>query len=189
MTVALVTPPALEPLTLQEVKNHLRIDHEHEDNLLADTLKAARQFVEFSSHQKCISQTWRQYESRASDSCAVTLQVGPVISIASVTAFDAEGTPTVLSPETYGLFRGEDPSVLQFSNLMAQSTASNGFEIDIVAGFGDLGIDVPDTLKRAILLLVAHWYEFRGAVSPQDQPVSLPAGFETLISQFKRVSI
>jgi uncharacterized phiE125 gp8 family phage protein len=189
MTVALIKPPSIEPLSLQEVKSHLRIDHDHEDSLLLETLKAARQFTEFSSGQKCITQVWRQYESAFPLNCSVELQIGPVVSIASVTAYDENGEPSLLQPEDYELLRGETPTVLQFSHSMSVGTAANGFEIDATVGFGDLGVDVPDALKRAILLLVAHWYEFRGAVSPQNQPVSLPAGFETLVSQFKQVRI
>jgi len=48
---------------------------------------------------------------------------------------------------------------------------------------------VPDTLKRALQMLIAHWYEFRGAISPGDQPVSIPPGFEALIHPFKRMAI
>ena len=189
MTIALITPPSIEPLTLQDVKNHLRIDHDHEDELLMDTLKAARQYVEFSSDQKCITQMWRQYENKIHTNYTVSLKINPIISVSSVVAFDADGNASTLAPESYDLLRGEDTPTLQLTDSLAPNLAANGFEIDVVAGFGDLGIDVPDTLKRAMLLLVAHWYEFRGAVSPQDQPVSLPAGFDVLLAQFKRIKL
>jgi len=48
---------------------------------------------------------------------------------------------------------------------------------------------VPDLLKRAILLLVAHWYEFRGAVSADQQPVSLPESYRQLIVGFREVRL
>ncbi len=74
MTIALITPPALEPLSLDEVKAHLRVDHDHEDTLIADTLKAARQYVEFASGQRLITQVWRhlhqmRHRSVAASSC------------------------------------------------------------------------------------------------------------------------
>ena len=65
----------------------------------------------------------------------------------------------------------------------------NGIEIDFSAGFGESGADVPDLLKRAILLLVAHWYEFRGAVSADQQPVSLPESYRQLIAGFREVRL
>ena len=37
-------------------------------------------------------------------------------------------------------------------------------------------------LRSAILLLVAHWYEFRGAAMAGDQPVSIPVGFDRLVA-------
>jgi uncharacterized phiE125 gp8 family phage protein len=61
----------------------------------------------------------------------------------------------------------------------------NGVEIDFSAGFGEAGADVPDLLKRAILLLVAHWFEFRAGFGPADQPASYPAGYERLIAGYR----
>ncbi|MGB7288470.1 MAG: head-tail connector protein, partial [Salaquimonas sp.] len=65
----------------------------------------------------------------------------------------------------------------------------NGVEIDLVVGFGNTGIDVPDSLRRALLLLVAHNYEFRGAVTIDQQPANEPQGFQTLIAPFRRVRL
>ena len=42
----LITPPAMEPVTLAEVKLHARIDHDLEDGLLAMFIAAARQHGE-----------------------------------------------------------------------------------------------------------------------------------------------
>ena len=61
----------------------------------------------------------------------------------------------------------------------------NGIEIDFLAGFGEAGTDVPDLLKRAILTLTAHWYEFRGVLGAEDQPASYPAGYERLIAGYR----
>ena len=189
MTVALITPPAAEPLSLEEVKSYLRIDHDHEDELLLETLKAARQYTEFASSQKLITQLWRQYETRFPGDRVIEARVSPVISVEAVTLFARDGTPTVLSSDQVSLMRGHDPEVIVIDEHIDAALAGNGLEIDLICGMGDLGVDVPDTLKRAILMLLAHWYEFRGAVAPGDQPVSLPPGFETLMLPFRRVHL
>ena len=185
MTIALITPPQSEPLSLDDIKLHLRIDHDHEDALLVDVLKAARQYCEHASGQKLITQAWRQYETVFPHDRAISLLVAPVQSVAAVTAFDRDGNPSVLGVDDFTFQSRWDPQAITIGHDLDPSIAANGFEVDLVAGMGDMSTDVPDTLKRAILLLVAHWYEFRGAVSPQDQPVSIPAGFETMVRPWK----
>lgn len=188
MTTALITYPQSEPLTLTDLKAHLRIDHDAEDGLLIEILKAARHYCELACGQKLITQIWRQYEARIPDNRAVKLVLSPIRDVNAVTAYDRDGNPTFLTSNDYQLERTEDHYFISFAPGFDATLACNGFEIDIVVGFGDLGIDIPDTLRRAILLLVAHWFEFRGAVSPQDQPVSLPPGFDILIAPHRRVN-
>jgi uncharacterized phiE125 gp8 family phage protein len=40
-------------------------------------------------------------------------------------------------------------------------------------------------LRRAILVLAAHWYEFRSSYSPADQPVSYPPNYERMIAGYR----
>ena len=91
MTIALTTAPAMEPLSLAEVKAHLRVDHDHEDTLIAETLKAARQYVEFASGQRLITQAWRQYSDCRPQNGSIRLAVGPVQRIEAVTAYRPRG--------------------------------------------------------------------------------------------------
>ena len=46
MTYALIHPPQAEPLTLADVKAHLRLDSGDEDTLLAALIRAAREHLE-----------------------------------------------------------------------------------------------------------------------------------------------
>ncbi|MDD9910838.1 MAG: head-tail connector protein [Ahrensia sp.] len=184
MTIAQIVAPAVEPLTLAEVKAHLRIDHDHEDTLLADTLSAARQYAETMSGQRFITQQWRQYESEMPQNRCVALHLSPVQSVVAVTAFDREGVPQVLAQEDYVLER--EGLTLTLSSAVSHDVTANGLEVDLQVGIGDAAGDIPQLIKRAVLMLVAHWYEFRGAVSAQDQPVSLPPGFEAVLNRFRR---
>jgi uncharacterized phiE125 gp8 family phage protein len=61
----------------------------------------------------------------------------------------------------------------------------NGIEIEFSAGFGEAGTDVPDTLKRAMLIHVGHMFAFRGVLSPDQQPAGIPDGYERLIAPFR----
>ena len=106
--------------------------------------------------------------------------------ILSVTVYGSEGEASVIDPDTLswpircrgrrGCISSERPEPLR---------DANGIEIDFSAGFGEAGTDVPDLLKRAVTLLVAHWYEFRTAFGPGDQPVSYPAGYDRMLSSYR----
>jgi uncharacterized phiE125 gp8 family phage protein len=106
----------------------------------------------------------------------------PVREVISVTAYGADGEASLVDPGAYRLDAHGRPARLHFSAVPA---APNGIEIDFVAGFGEAGTDVPDLIKRAMLALVAHWYEFRASFSASDQPVSYPPGYERLLAPWR----
>ncbi len=193
MTVALITKPAVEPVMLAGAKSHLRIDITDEDVFVSELIVAARQYLEQICGLRLITQSWRQYEDCWPNSHVLNLELRPVKSVQAITVYDADGTPSVIPPTDYQVDAYSQTARIHMPGGVSAGQSSiqamNGIEVDFTVGFGDTGVDVPDTLKRAILMLVAHWYEFRGAISPQEQPVSIPPGFETLIASFKRIAI
>ena len=178
MATALIVPPGSEPVSLAEAKRHLHVEHADEDAWLADCIAAARVHVEHACGRKLVAQTWRQY----AEGREVRLEVGPVREIADVTVYDREGDPRVLSPAEWSL---DDECLVIDSGI----DLANGVEIDVEAGMAETPVDLASTLKRAVLLLVAHWFEFRGYVAPADQPVALPPGFDALVAPFRRVRL
>ena len=58
MALVEVTPPAVEPLTLQEAKDHLRVDHTDDDSLIDPMIKTARMYAEGKTRRALITQTW-----------------------------------------------------------------------------------------------------------------------------------
>ena len=48
---------------------------------------------------------------------------------------------------------------------------------------------MPDLLKRAILMLVAHWFEFRGVAGAADQPVGHPPGYDRIVAAYRRARL
>ena len=184
MTAALVSPPAALPVTLEQLRDHLRIIENDEDAYLVDLLRAATAHSENRSGRKFVTQVWRRYAGGLRAGGAVSLNLGPVRRIEAVTLYDANGVPTQASPGDWRLV----DEVLILDHLVP-GAAANGVEIDVVCGYGDVAPDVPDALRRAILMLAAHWHEFRGAVAPKDQPVSVPPGFDTLVRPYRGVRL
>lgn len=189
MAVSLVTGPTSRPITLDEVKRHLRIETNDDDLYLESLIDCAITHLESVSGLKLITQTWRQYLDKLPDDNTVRLAVYPVRAIISVVYFDANGDEQEVPNTQLELDRFSNPARLMVSSSFSIASAFNGIEIQIKAGFGNISIDVPDSLLRALLILIAHNYEFRGAVPMGDIPASEPHGFRTLIAPFRRMKI
>ena len=76
MTAALITGPALEPVSLADVKAHLRVDTDDEDALLTAAIVSARVHVEAVTRRVLIEQSWRVYLDRWPRKRIVTLAGG-----------------------------------------------------------------------------------------------------------------
>lgn len=177
--------PAAEPVTLAEAKANLRLDHDDDDTLIAGLIRAARDEVEKTAGLALVTQSWRlALDAWPREGCAL-LARHPVRQVLSVTAFGPDGEASLVDTGTYQLDALSRPARLHFEAQAAPLRAMNGIEIDFEAGFGPAGPDVPDLLKRAVLALVAHWYEFRATFGPDDQPVSFPLGYERMLSGYR----
>jgi len=185
MTLIRTVEPVAEPVTLAEAKAHLRIDRGDDDDLLAGLVRAARQEVERSTGVALLLQGWRLVLDDWPENGCVPIRVHPLREVQSVTVFGSEGEGSVVATASYQVDAVSRPARIHFTAPVAPLRAMNGLEIDFTAGFGESGTDVPDLLKRAILLLVAHWYEFRAGYGPADQPVSYPAGFDRIVAGYR----
>lgn len=185
MTRFRTLPPEAEPVTLAEAKAYLRLQSDSEDDLVTGLIKAAREDIERATGTALIDQGWRMTLDAWPANAVAMLTPYPVREISSVTAYGSEGEAWVVNPADYFLDANSRPARLHFETQPEPLRVMNGIEIDFTAGFGEAGPDVPDLLRRAILLLVAHWYEFRAQVAAEDQPVSYPPGYDRMIAGYK----
>lgn len=177
--------PATEPVTLADAKAHLRVDHSSEDTLIVDLIATARVEVERQSGLALIDQDWRLTLDDWPGGNIVHLRRYPVRQLLSVTVYDSDGAASLMSATDFQLDANSRPARLLFHKQPSAGLCMNGIEVDFRAGFGATGTDVPDTLKRAMLMLVAHWYEFRGSHDPSAHPVSIPTGFDRLVAGYR----
>ena len=75
--------------------------------------------------------------------------------------------------------------VLSATAPVVVGKAINGIEIDVTAGYGPSSVDVPAPLRQAVMMLVAHWYEHRGAVGHDMAGAVPPHGFDALIAPYR----
>lgn len=182
MTSVLIAPPASEPVTVADMRAHLRLPGNAEDVLLADLVAAARHHIEQETRRALISQGWRHYLDLWPEGRVVALPVAPVLSVETVTTYDLDGNPHVMDPADYVVDLGTCPARLRVRVGGGLPSAQLlGVEIDFTAGYGTHASDVPAPLCQAIRLLAAHWFEHREA-GIEIACASLPHGLDRLLS-------
>ncbi len=190
MVMTRLTAPAAEPVTLAEAKAHLRVTSSSEDALISNLIASAREEVEAATGIALITQDWRLYLDAWPGCGIVRLPKHPVQQVTLVTVYNSQGTPASSAPSAAQLDRASRPARFARPDLAASpGKAMNGIEIDFRAGFGTTGVDVPDGLKRAILLLVSFWFEHRGTGQTSSQDAIWPDGFERIINRYRRMEL
>jgi uncharacterized phiE125 gp8 family phage protein len=190
MAATLLAGPALEPISLADAKAHLKIDHAADDDLLQAAIVSARFHVEAATRRALIAQQWRIHLDAWPRSRIVRLSVAPLLSVDAVTVTDANGEATVLDPADYEADVASVPARLVLvAGAPAPGRSANGIAIDVTAGYGATSVEVPAALRQAVLMLVAHWYEHRGAVGHDLAVLVAPLGFETLVAPYRILSL
>ncbi|WP_421852475.1 head-tail connector protein [Oricola sp.] len=189
MTYSLVTAPAAPPLSLADAKGHLRVTHNDEDAAITALIDTATAYLERDTGQALIDQRWRAHFDCVPCDRVLQFLKTPVRGIVAVTVYDRDGNPGILDGSDYFVNLVTRPARLRIADTVAAASFANGVEVDFDAGYGTAGTDVPDMLKRAILVLVAHWYEFRGVFDAADQPVSVPALYARLTRHFRQLAL
>lgn len=79
--------------------------------------------------------------------------------------------------------------VLKSATPSVVTRSFNAFEVAFTAGYGDDAADVPEPIRHAILLLVAHWFERREPVELGAGPQEVPAIVAGLLHPYRRVRL
>lgn len=179
--LTLQSAPTAQPVSLTEARAHLRVDATDEDILILSLMRSAAKAVESDTGKKLITQTW-DYKIPEPSGC-VRLPVSPVSSITSMTYFDSDDAEQTLTVSDFYLQSDQDRAWIEpkeDTEWPSMRERSDALTIRFVAGFGGASA-VPDSFKRAMLLLIGHWYENRVAV--EKRMYSLPLAYDHLVSQ------
>ncbi|MBP0574088.1 hypothetical protein J8J27_25650, partial [Mycobacterium tuberculosis] len=65
----------------------------------------------------------------------------------------------------------------------------NGIEIDVTAGFGPSGIDVPQPLRLAAMMLATRWFENRDGGFIDAVPPDVADTFQALVAPYRVVRL
>ena len=190
MPSILLAPPALEPLTLDEAKAYLRVEHGDDDETIAALIAAARLHVEAQTRRALIAQTWRLTVDAWPESGRIIVRPAPLQSLAAARVYDISNVAHALDLQNFVPDLAASALVFAPWAVAQPERALSGIEIDVVCGYGDDALAVPEALRQAIRILVAHWYENRGLVVPGAMSLAaLPSTAAALIAPYRMVSL
>jgi uncharacterized phiE125 gp8 family phage protein len=199
----LITPPAVEPVSLAEVKLHSKVDQNAEDGLLSALIIAARQHVEKTTGRQLVTATWEVYlECFPCNDDEIELPFGELQSIDAFQWTLAGGATKSWTVSGSNLLDansavvahiedGDEAEIeVAFGCIWPPDVlrTSRGVRIRFTCGYGD-DTAVPQAVKQAILLLVGHWYTHREAVSigttSSSQGREIPLAVDALLSNYR----
>ncbi|HEY5278214.1 MAG TPA: phage head-tail connector protein [Pseudolabrys sp.] len=190
MSSFLLTAPAAEPLTLDEARAFLRVDTHDDDETIAALIVAARLHIEMQTRRALITQGWRLTLDGWPADGRIPVRPGPLRELTAARVYDFSGTATALDLQHFVPDLGVCELAVAPWALMQPTRLAAGIELEVSVGYGDTALDVPEPLRHAARLLVAHWYENRGLIVPGATSLaSLPVSAAALIAPYRMVSL
>jgi uncharacterized phiE125 gp8 family phage protein len=199
MTLTLTTPPAIEPVSLDEAKAQLRVTYADEDALIGALITAARQRIEAELGLALIAAGFRETHDAwplevttavpvtdpfaAFSAGPIRLKRGPLIGVSAIAVADGTGAFQAVNPLSYAAEPASRPGRIVPYDVAwpVPGAAHAGIRIDYTAGYGTGEGDAPAPLRQAILQLVAGGFEHRS-----DPPLST---VEPWLAPFRRARL
>jgi uncharacterized phiE125 gp8 family phage protein len=191
MPLVLTVAPEREPVSVSEAKDYLRIDTAVEDPVIASLILAARLHIEGALDIAMLTQSWTLVLDRWPADGRVAIPLGPLQSVGSVKVYNADDVAETVPASSYLVdLSSLRPRLVRNTGAVwpTPGRSASGIEIAVTAGYGDTRDKVPQPIRQALLMLVAHWYEQREPVV-FEQPDVLPHGVADLLAPYRQVRL
>ncbi len=184
-SLELATPPTVEPVGIEEARAQCEYFHNDSDLRILRLIRTARQLCETYLDRQFCTATWRlradcfPWATETNPHGSLLLPKPPLISVTSIVYLDANGSSTTLSASDYTVqapTRAQGKVHLDYG-ISWPSTLSQPNAVTVLyqAGYG-AAVAVPDSIKDAILSLVAFLNEHRG-----DDAAEIPQFIKSLL--------
>lgn len=168
--------PAAEPLTLAEVRAHVKeqAGDSEIDAYLTGLIKVARAACEERTERTLIQTAWVLTLDGFED--AIELRHPPIIAVQAVKYLDTTGAQQTLPSTEYILDAASEPGRLMLApgkTWPATQDRAGAVTIEYTAGYGATAAKVPDPLKQWMLLYIGDMHANRNqtAVGVTGQPL------------------
>jgi uncharacterized phiE125 gp8 family phage protein len=170
-------------------KAHMRMgtgfgDDTLQDAVIAGFLRAAMAAIEGRTGKVLIEREFTQVITQLHDASVVALAVAPVTVIADVQRVTRSGIQQLVNAASYWLERDVHVPRLRATGASLPALETGGeLRVRVLAGYGPEWDDVPVDLRQAVLMLAAHYYEYR-----YDTALAagcMPFGVTSLIERYR----
>jgi uncharacterized phiE125 gp8 family phage protein len=194
MALIRLVAPEVTPLSLTEVKAHLRVDGTDQDSVIQMYLDAATAYVDGEwgyLGRALVTQTWRL--TIDTFPCAeIKIPLPPLQSISSVGYFDSAGDFQTLAEDVdYFVDDQSEPGwITPMTTWPTTLDAINSVRIEFIAGYAgtssppSLTENIPAAIKQGMLLLITDWMEHRQNILTENIN-GLPFGTTALWTKYK----
>lgn len=184
--VRVTSAPAVEPVSLAEMKSHLEVYDTGKDSYIGGLITAARAYCEQIQGRAYITQTLEAtFDAFPSSSDPLMLPMPRLQSVTSVKYTPDDGVLTTFSASLYIVDTKSEPGrvVLHIDEEWPDDDliATGGVVVVYKSGYGDAATAVPSTIIHAIKMLAAAWFEQRPALSEAGLS-AIPLGLSNLLA-------
>ena len=181
--------PEAEPVIVDLMRKHLRMDATDEDDYLGSIIiPSARQSIEGALGQGLITQTWEWFWDGGWPATGVLVfPIGPVLSVTSVKYLDVDGVEQTWASSNYTVAIKSDRQRLWLNESVVWPDVDTQRPevawIDFQVGYGPDPDDVPAKIRHLVLLMGEHIYTHRGPVLTGTAVHEVPKTLDYLVEQ------
>ncbi|WP_299408956.1 head-tail connector protein [uncultured Roseobacter sp.] len=176
-------------LPVDEFKAHLRLgtsfgQDSAQDEVLAGFLRASMAAVEARTGKVLMTRPFSWSLTFWRDRDAQVLPVAPISALSRLSTVARDGTQVEIDAGQYWLERdSQRPRLRSVGACLPVIPQGGSAVVEFEAGYGPTWDVLPADLRQAVLLLAAHYYEYRHETSLSDG--CMPFGVSSLIERYK----
>ena len=174
MSLKIKTPPALEPVSLSEAKNFLRITDFDDDAFINSLIIAVRQKAETWTRRLFITQTWTMWQDLVPEVFTLSIPLSPLQSVTHIKSYDLANGVSTFDSSNYLVDYCSTPGRVALNDGQSWPTGLrkiNALEVEFVSGFGDAS-SVPEPIKQGILQWIKLLFANKSKLYESDESTS-----------------